>query len=193
MKIDLSIAITQQIVDRVLQLGATNQIPPFAQFGHLGTHFDVMDKEFPLDNTERSGRIFDVSQVKNRDIEVTDFAIDTIAEKDFVIFYTGFLSATPYGSSGYFANHPQLATSLIKALVEKGVSMIGVDMAGVRLPAEHPQADQFCADHGIFIIENMNNLDMLLRETGGRAFVIHTYPVNYKGLSGLPCRIIAEV
>mgnify|MGYP007066589725 CR=1 FL=1 len=31
--------------------------------GHLGTHFDVMDKEFPLEYTERKGICFDVSSV----------------------------------------------------------------------------------------------------------------------------------
>ena len=36
--------------------------------GHLGTHFDVMGKEFPLEYTRRKGIIFDVSTVKERDI-----------------------------------------------------------------------------------------------------------------------------
>jgi hypothetical protein len=29
-------------------------------FGHLGTHFDVMNKQFPLENIKRSGVVFDV-------------------------------------------------------------------------------------------------------------------------------------
>ena len=29
--------------------------------GHLGTHFDVMNKEFPLEFTKRAGVVFDVS------------------------------------------------------------------------------------------------------------------------------------
>ena len=43
-----------------------------ALVGHLGTHFDVMDKEFPLEYTERKGVVFDVSKVKDRDIDVRD-------------------------------------------------------------------------------------------------------------------------
>ena len=31
--------------------------------GHLGTHFDVMDKEFPLEYTRRQGVVFDVSAI----------------------------------------------------------------------------------------------------------------------------------
>ena len=31
-----------------------------AAFGHIGTHFDVMNKEFSLENTKRCGKIIDV-------------------------------------------------------------------------------------------------------------------------------------
>ena len=31
-----------------------------ALVGHVGTHFDVMDKEFPLEYVERPGLLFDV-------------------------------------------------------------------------------------------------------------------------------------
>ena len=42
-----------------------------ALVGHLGTYFDVMDKEFPLGYTERRAIIFDVRGVKDRDIDLT--------------------------------------------------------------------------------------------------------------------------
>ncbi len=38
--------------------------------GHIGTHFDAMDKEFPLEYTQRNGIVFDVSHVINRDIQI---------------------------------------------------------------------------------------------------------------------------
>ena len=34
--------------------------------GHLGTHFDVMNKEFPLNYTERKAIVFDVSSISGR-------------------------------------------------------------------------------------------------------------------------------
>lgn len=40
--------------------------------GHLETYFDVMNKEFHLDYTKRKRIVFDVSHVKERDIEVSD-------------------------------------------------------------------------------------------------------------------------
>ena len=43
-----------------------------ALVGHLGTHFDVMNKEFPLEYTERKGFVFDVSNVVGRDIDIVD-------------------------------------------------------------------------------------------------------------------------
>ena len=52
MKIDLSVTITEEILNRFSKLDATGQILPVAKFGHIGTHFDVMDKEFLLDNTD---------------------------------------------------------------------------------------------------------------------------------------------
>lgn len=193
MKIDLSVAITEEIVNVLFNRGANKEIPPVAKFGHIGTHFDIMDKEFQLENTERKGKVFDVSHVKDQEIEVTDIDAAKIAENDFVMFHTGCLKEKNYGSPEYFADHPELSQALITYLVNKKVSLIGIDTAGIRKAAEHPQADQYCADNGIFVIENLNNLDILLKESKGRGFVVHTYPVNYQGLTGLPCRIVAEI
>lgn len=71
--------------------------------------------------------------------------------------------------------------------------MIGIDFAGIRKPAEHHRADQYCADHGVFVIENLANLETLLAAAKGQTFIVHTYPVNYEGLTGLPCRVVAEI
>ncbi len=193
MKIDLSVTLTEDILQSFFQLDATGQIPPVGKFGHIGTHFDAMDKTFSLDNTEREGILFDVSHIRDREIEVTDIASATIQENDFILFHTGWLQKHPYGSPGYFKNHPELSQALITYLVNKKVSLIGVDMTGIRQAAGHAQADQYCADHHIFVIENLANLDMVLQKAQGRRFLVHTYPVNYAGLSGLPCRVVAEI
>lgn len=49
MKIDITLKITPKMVKNAQ--GNEQK----ALVGHLGTHFDVMDKEFPLDYTERPG------------------------------------------------------------------------------------------------------------------------------------------
>lgn len=161
-----------------------------ALVGHLGTHFDVMDKEFPLDYTCREGVIFDVSAIRDRDIEATDISMDQIKPDQCVIFFTGYIEEEPYGTKTYFAEHPQLSHSLIDGLLDKGISIIGIDCSGIRRGKEHTPKDQLCADRGVFVVENLCGLQPLLSVKTG--FTVHTYPVRYSGMTGLPCRVIAQ-
>lgn len=161
-----------------------------ALVGHLGTHFDVMDKEFSLEYTRREGLVFDVSHIRDRDIEISDIDIDKVVRGQFVVFYTGYIDEQPYGTKPYFSNHPQLSYKLIDALLEKKISIIGIDCSGIRRSKEHTPADQYCADQGVFVVENLFNLRLLVSEKC--QFTVHTYPVNYIGMTGLPCRVIAE-
>lgn len=182
MLIDLTIKITPKMVTDAQ--GNEKK----ALVGHLGTHFDVMNKEFPLEYTRRQGVVFDVSSVRERDIDVADIDMDAVAPDTFVAFHTGFLEEAGYGSKVYFHEHPQLSPALVDTLLEKQVSIIGVDCAGVRRGREHTPTDQRCADQGVFVVENLCNLDKVI----GRC-IIHTYPMNYAELTGLPCRVVAEV
>lgn len=159
--------------------------------GHLGTHFDVMNKEFPLEYTRRQGILFDVRGVEGRDIGLSDVDLTRVEKDAFVAFYTGYIEREPYGTKAYFSGHPQLSTELIEALVEKGISIIGLDFGGVRRGKEHVPMDQSCADRGVFVVENLCGLGEVLR-CGGR-FVAHTYPMKFTALTGLPCRVLAEV
>ncbi|MBQ7962248.1 MAG: cyclase family protein [Clostridia bacterium] len=158
--------------------------------GHIGTHFDVIDKEFPLDYTELKAIVFDVSGVKDRDIEISDIDTDKIRDNMFVAFYSGFMESAGYGTQMYFKEHPQLSHELIEKLLQKNVSVIGVDFAGIRRGSEHTPADQYCADRNVFVIENLCNLNLL---TDTQDIIMHTYPMNFTGLTGLPCRVIAEI
>lgn len=185
MLIDITLKITPQMIKESPSNGNK------ALTGHLGTHFDVMDKEFPLAYTRRDGIVFDVSSVRGRDIGTADLEIGEIRQDMFVAFYTGFLEEVGYGSKPYFAEHPQLSDELIDILLDKGVSIIGVDCAGIRRGKEHTPKDQYCADRDTFVIENLCNLKAVI--DGGRAFCAHTYPMNYTGMTGLPCRVIAEI
>jgi kynurenine formamidase len=71
------------------------------------------------------------------------------------------------------------------------VSMIGVDAPGIRRHEEHPAADRFCASRGAFVVENLDNLGLLLKETRNTPFKVNTYPMNFMGATGLPCRVVA--
>jgi len=180
--------ITLRITPQMLQ--DSKQDIGISRSGHLGTHFDVMDKEFPLAYTRRRGIVFDVSAVRERDICIEDVVPDKIEKDMFVAFYTGFMEEAAYGSAAYFADHPQLSEKLTDLLLEKGVSVIAVDCAGIRRGKEHIPADRRCADRGTFVVENLCNLRTVL-ELGGE-FTAHTYPMHFSGVTGVPCRVIAE-
>lgn len=77
------------------------------------------------------------------------------------------------------------ARLFVKATLEKGCSMGVHKHKGDR---EHPVKDQYCADHGVFVIENMCNLKELLNKD----VIMNTYPMRYQGMTGLPCRVVAE-
>lgn len=207
-----------------------------ALVGHLGTHFDVMDKEFPLEYTRRQGIVFDVSRAakEGREIGLEDVGLaagpsggtdasarvelsagadasasaglsasvgtaagrgagPAIREGMFVAFFTGFIEREGYGSKAYFREHPQLSKALIEELVRRKVSLIGVDFAGVRRGREHTPTDQYCADRGVFIIENLCALGEVAAASKDGRFTAHSYPMRYAEMTGLPCRVVAEV
>ncbi len=163
------------------------------KLGHLGTHFDAMDKEFPLNYTKRKGLVFDVSGLSNQEIDVSDIDMNLISSEMFIAFYTGYIEKELYGTKSYFTSHPQLSNDLIEKLIDRKISIIGIDFAGVKRGAEHQTTDQYCADRGVFIIENLCNLDKVLNQKKVREFTANTYPINFEDMTGLPCRVIAQI
>jgi len=185
MLIDITLKITPEMVKNAPENGNRSLT------GHLGTHFDVMNKEFPLDYTRRDGVVFDVSGIRDRDVDVCDVDLDQVQPGMFAAFYTGFIEEVPYGGKTYFSSHPQLSDKLIDRLLDRGVSIIGIDCSGIRRGTQHTPKDQYCADRGAFVVENLCGLNALVQQGG--YFIAHTYPMNYTGITGLPCRVIAEI
>lgn len=185
MLIDITLPLTPDV------LAKSNSAQTGVPTGHLGTHFDVMDRAFPLEFTQRSGLVFDVSHVRGRDIDLMDIDLSAVEADMFVAFYSGFIERVPYGNPGYFTDHPQLSHRLIDALVERGISIIAVDFSGIRRAPEHTPKDQFCADRGVFVVENLCNLNAVL--SAGPRFTACTYPMSYTNVTGLPCRVIAQL
>ena len=186
--IDLTICINLETADK-----AKENLEK-AKGGHLGTHFDVMNKEFPLAYMEREAVVFDVAECgTERDITLDDINVNEVPEGGFVAFRTGFIEQEGYGTKTYFRDHPQLSMELIGQLLNLGVAIIAVDFAGVRRGQEHTPTDQICADRGTFIVENVCNLATILNGQRYAHFIAGTYPVNFVGMTGLPCRVVARV
>ncbi|MDK9711011.1 cyclase family protein [Acidaminobacter sp.] len=189
MWIDLTVSISRERSETAM----ANE--KMTAFGHLGTHFDVMNLVFPLENAKRSGLIFNrVEEAKGgQDLDLEADELSLIEEGDFVIFRTGAIEIMAYGSQAYFGHHPQLSVPLIEALIARGVAMIGIDAAGIRRGSEHTPMDQHCADSSVFVVENLCNLDAVLKGQKHVRCDIYTFPIKFEGLSGLPCRVMAMV
>ncbi len=184
MLIDLTLPITPEIAASAKDL-------PANLAGHLGTHFDSMDKAFPLEYTSLDATVFDVSHIKDREILPSDIDLSKVHPNMFVAFYTGFINQVPYAAKGYFTYHPVLSNELIEELLSRQISIIGIDCASIRTGKEHTPTDQKCADSGVFVVENLVNLGKVIAQS--TTFVAHTYPMHLLGVTGLPCRVIAKI
>ena len=187
MIVDLSITVSKSVLEKAA--GNEEKV----SFDHLGTHFDVMNKEFPLSYLEREGIVFDVSSIYDRDIDIEDIDISKVQKDMFVAFYSGYIETEGYGTKNYFSKHPQLSNSLIDILIDKEISIIGIDFAGIRRGKEHTLKDQACADRNVFVVENLCNFDKILAGEKSNNFTAHTYPIKFEGLTGLPCRVIGKI
>ena len=69
---DITLCVTPKVRESMGQ----NQWKAFT--GHLGTHFDVMDKVFPMEYAEREGIIFDVSRVGDGEVQISDIDLTRV-------------------------------------------------------------------------------------------------------------------
>ncbi|TGE37163.1 cyclase [Desulfosporosinus fructosivorans] len=192
MKLDLSFKVEKKMLE-ALGLAAQAVGQNTEKAGHIGTHFDVMNKAFPIESIITKGKIFDISHITDIEVKVADLDLSEVQQKDFVIFHSGILKKHGYGTKEYFSTYIELSDELVDYLIGKQVSFIGVDMGGAKGPENHLRIDQYCADKGVFIIENLDNLDLLLEEGKDKSFIVYTFPVNMHGFTGLPCRVVAEI
>lgn len=160
--------------------------------GHVGTHFDIMDKHISGSRISLRGVVFDVSAKGNGEITSEDIDLSAVEKGMFVGFYSGIQNEHPYGSEDYNHNHPTISFELIDILIEKHIALIGIDFAGVRRHSEHTPADQKFADSGIFIIENLHNLDSVLGSCTNAGCFVSVELDQSRDSSGIPCKVFAR-
>ncbi|MEM5318590.1 cyclase family protein [Paraburkholderia sp. JHI869] len=164
--------------------------------GHVGTHLDTyLQVPIPVDWCERRAVLIDA---RSHGSVVSETAIDglDIREGDMVIFRTGRMEETAYTVPEYFMNHPVLDWELIRTLLKKKISFIGIDAAGIRpgkkLGDEHHLADIECEESGCYVIENLTNLESL-PDRSRSDFPVRLGWIQHQGASGVPVKVIAVV
>lgn len=184
-------------IDLTLQVGKTNKVYKWAEMqlkkhivmGHVGTHIDVYEKtHIPLEYMQRRGMFFDVSHIKDREITSDDIDLDYIRKGDFVLLRTGAIERHPYGSGLYFTQSPILSWELIEALIDERISFIGIDAPDIRKGSEHVEADKLCEKNGVYVIENLTNLDKL--KTDEVCKVLTMWHEDAEA-TGIRCRVVA--
>lgn len=185
---DLTIKIDEKEMEKWLETQENKHIA----MGHIGTHLDTYNKtKIPLNYIRSKGIIIDVTNVaEKREIIMEDITDIKITQESFVIFYTGRSEKEKYGSKGYFYNHPQISKEVILYLLKKKIRFIGIDCAGVRRRKEHEEIDRLCEENGVYIIENLFNLNQINKYND---INIYTLWFDDKFATGLRCRVFAEI
>jgi kynurenine formamidase len=189
-RVKAALQIQQSAAEAELTTAVTR--PEHQMEGHVGTHFDVMDKEFPINSFKTRGKLVDISAIRAREVEVSDLVPSKIEAGDTVIFYTGYMDEFGYESRLYWKRSAELSDAAVSYLIEKQIRLIAVDAAGAQKPTKHQKVDKLCADNGIFIVENLDNVKALIAHRNV-PFTVYTAPLRRSGLTGLPCRVIAEI
>ncbi len=188
MIIDLTTKVNKQLMEQWLSTQENRHIAT----GHVGTHLDIYNKSaIPLEYFKSRGVILDVSGIsEKREIGMEDVAGINIPQNSFVLIRTTRSEKEAYGTPDYFSNHPQLSNDLIEYLLSIKIRFIGIDCSGIRRGDEHEKADRLCESKGVYVIENLSNLDRL---ADAISFKIYTLWFNDEIATGLPCRIIADI
>lgn len=160
---------------------------------HVGTHMDA-----PLHMVEGGYKIseIDISHFKGRGVLIdarNTSIIDTpllsgidLKKGDIVLVLTGW--DKKYREDSYFQNWPIMTVGFAKELVQKEISIIGMDTAGPDIDDNFP-AHKIFLPNNVLIIENMTNLDKLIETEN---FIVHAYPVKYEA-DAAPVRVVAEI
>lgn len=184
-------------IDLTLTVRKTNKAYQWAQsqlkreiaLGHVGTHFDIYDRpNIPLEYMQTRGVLLDVSHIQGREITSDDVDLDYVKPGDFVLIRTGAIEKHPYGSGLYFKESPVLSWELIEELIDSRVSFIGLDTPDIRRGKEHIEADKMCEAKGIYVIENLKNLDKIKPDVVCKMLTMwHDEPEA----TGIRCRVVA--
>lgn len=167
---------------------------------HAGTHIDAPAHvirggrtidEFPLDRWRGPAVIVTIARCGGDPILVEDLRSADIRRGDIVLLYTGW---DAHFESPEYQVHPYLSDASAQWLVERGVSIVGIDALNVDMPLERRPpgfglpVHHILLEHDVLVIENLVDLGPL----AGRRVRLHAFPLGIRGGDGAPARVIAE-
>ncbi len=157
---------------------------------HVGTHIDAPAhmvaggatlEKIPVSQFVGRGRYI---KVQNKEFRLQDLEAASIQSGDIVLFHTG-LAESYDKPEIYFEDYPAIPESVAKYLIDKKISMVGMDMCS----PDHPDfpIHKLLLGNGILIIENLTNLGKL----ANIEFTVYALPLNLE-VDGSPARVIAQ-
>lgn len=159
---------------------------------HVGTHIDapshvtpseVTMDEFELKQGITQGIVCNV--VGLNVIELDNQQLDRIQKNDSVILYTGWDKF--YGDKHYY-NHPYVSVDTAKKLIDKGISMLIMDMPS---PDYHPfLVHKLLMEQGIWIVENATNLQRL---NPSKVYQVFAIPIKIEAEAALARLFVIEI
>ena len=154
---------------------------------NTGTHIDVMGVgiEIPLRRLIGKGIKYDVSQIKDRPVEIGDVDLSLVEGGEFVFFQTNW---DKYLMEDKYNDHPEISVELVEKLASMDINMIGIDTLGIGKGRNHGVIDKLLGKVEKYAIENLCNLDKI--PTNG--FTVYCLPSKIEGLDTLPARLLVE-
>ncbi len=159
---------------------------------HAGTHMDgplhiMADAkniaELPIERFVGRGIVIDARKKGSIGRELLCGV--QLLQGDIVLVSTGF--DEKFKRYEYYTEYPEVTPSFADALVEAGVSILGLDTPG---PDREPfNIHKRLLSSGVLIIENLRNLDSLL---GVEKFEVIALPAKYC-TEAAPVRVIARI
>jgi len=163
---------------------------------HSGTHIDMpvhLSEEnntdsadlFPLDCFVGRGVLVDA---RSGDID-NSLSCIKFSENDIAVIFTAWDRL--WGTEAYF-KHPEMSVMSAELLINAGVKAVALDTPSPDLPPFY--AHKLLSDNGIFIIENLTNLNELysVTENGVKSFRFFAVPLKIRAEASL-VRAFAEI
>jgi kynurenine formamidase len=200
------------------------RVVEFTMSTHTGTHVDspshVLEDGFDLDGYALStffgtGVVLDVTKGPKEPIEADDLERADVGVRsgDIVLLCTGWgrhFVEEPLDPYYLALNHPGLAVSGARWLVDRGVKAVGIDTYSIRGVTDDAEIDadvirvgttteriptrgrtepvhQILLGNGVLICEQMTNL----HEVVSRRCTISLFPLPFVGMDGAPVRAVA--